>query len=352
MRVTIVGATGNVGTSVVSSLVADSSVTSVLGLARRLPGWHPEKTEWRAVDVSTASTGDLAPHFEGSDAVVHLAWLFQPTRDPVTTWHANVLGSLRVFAAAARAKVPALVYGSSVGAYSPGPKDRPVTEDWPTHGWPGAAYGREKAYVERALDSFERDHPDIRVVRLRPGFIFKREAATEQRRLFGGPFLPQRLIRPGLIPVVPDIPRLRFQAVHGDDIGEAYRLAVTGRDSGAFNIAAGPVIDPATLAEILGARRLPVPAGLVRGAAAAAWRMRLVPAAPELFDMLLAMPVMDCSRARDELGWRPRHSAADALRDLLEGLRTVAGMDTPPLSPATGGPARAGELASGVGARP
>nr|BFE77949.1 hypothetical protein GCM10020093_005500 [Planobispora longispora] len=66
------------------------------------------------------------------------------------------------------------------------------------------------------------------------------------------------------------------------------------------------MIDPATLAEILGARRLPVPAGLV-GAAAAAWRMRLVPAAPELFDMLLAMPVMDCSRARDELGWRPRH---------------------------------------------
>ncbi|MBG0829986.1 NAD-dependent epimerase/dehydratase family protein [Planomonospora sp. ID67723] len=348
MRVTVVGATGNVGTSVVSALIADKNVTSVLGLARRTPSWCPEKTEWRSVDVST---GDLAPHFEGSDAVVHLAWLFQPTRDPLTTWHVNALGSLRVFAAAARAKVPALVYASSVGAYSPGPKDRPVSEDWPTHGWPGAAYGREKAYVERALDSFEQSHPEIRVVRLRPGFIFKREAATEQRRLFAGPFLPQRLVRPGLIPFVPDIPALRFQAVHGDDIGEAYRLAVVGDASGAFNIAADPVIDPAVLAELLGARRVPVPAGLLRGAVSAAWRMRLVPAAPELLDMVLALPIMDISRARAELGWQPRYSATDAFRELLEGLRTVAGMATPPLSPQTGGPGRIGELASGAGKR-
>nr|BFE77950.1 hypothetical protein GCM10020093_005510 [Planobispora longispora] len=121
--------------------MADSSVTSVLGLARRLPGWHPEKTEWRAVDVSTASTGDLAPHFEGSDAVVHLAWLFQPTRDPVTTWHANVLGSLRVFAAAARAKVPALVYGSSVGAYSPARRTAPSPRTGPPTAGPAPPTG-------------------------------------------------------------------------------------------------------------------------------------------------------------------------------------------------------------------
>ncbi|MFB9888706.1 NAD-dependent epimerase/dehydratase family protein [Planobispora takensis] len=349
MRVTVVGATGNLGTSVVSSLVADSSVTSVLGLARRPPDWRPEKTEWRSVDVSS---GDLAPHFEGSDAVVHLAWLFQPTRDPITTWRVNALGSMRVFAAAARAKVPALVYSSSVGAYSPGPKDRPVSEDWPTHGWPGAAYGREKAYVERALDLFEHEHPDIRVVRLRPGFVFKREAATEQRRLFAGPFLPQRLVRPGLIPVVPDVPGLRFQAVHGDDIGQAFHRAVTSQVSGAFNIAADPVIDPAVLAEFLGARRVRVPGRLLRGAVSAAWHARLVPAAPDLFDMLLAVPIMDVSRARAELGWQPRYSAVDALRDLMEGMRTTSGMATPPLSASTGGPLRIGELATGVGRRP
>ncbi|WP_326823175.1 NAD-dependent epimerase/dehydratase family protein [Streptosporangium sp. NBC_01756] len=349
MRVVVIGASGNVGTSVVSALVSDPSITSVVGLARRVPDWHPEKTTWRAVDVSG---DDLAPHLSGADAVIHLAWLFQPTRDPVATWRANVLGSDRVFTAAAEQNVPVVIHASSVGAYSPGPKNRPVTEDWPTHGWPGAAYGREKAYVERLLDVFERDHPGIRVVRLRPGFIFKREAATGQRRLFGGPLVPQRLVRPKLIPFVPDTPGLTFQAVHSEDAAEAFRLAVTRPVSGAFNIAADPVIEPSVLAELLGARLVPVSGWALRNTAALAWHLHLVPAAPALVDMVLTMPVMDVTRARTELGWQPRHTAVDALTELLEGLRTSAGMDTPPLSTETGGPARVGELASGIGQRP
>lgn len=35
----------------------------------------------------------------------------------------------------------------------------------------------------------------MRVVRLRPALIFKRESATEQRRYFGGPFVPGSLLR-------------------------------------------------------------------------------------------------------------------------------------------------------------
>ena len=51
--------------------------------------------------------------------------------------------------------VGAVVYASSVGAYSPSPKDRAVDEGWPTDGWPSAAYIREKAYLERVLDGVE-----------------------------------------------------------------------------------------------------------------------------------------------------------------------------------------------------
>ncbi|MFF5257714.1 NAD-dependent epimerase/dehydratase family protein [Actinomadura viridis] len=349
MRVVVVGATGNVGTSAVRALAADPGVTSILGLARRRPALEIDKTEWAEADVHGT---DLVPHFRGADAVVHLAWLFQPTHSPLITWRVNVLGSARVFLAVAEAGVPALVYASSVGAYSPGPKDRRVDEMWPTHGWAAAAYSREKSYVERLLDVFEAEHPRCRVVRFRPGFIFKREAASEQRRLFAGPFVPGTLVRPGLIPFVPDIPGLRFQALHADDAGEAYRLAVTREVRGPFNLAAEPVIGTSELAALLEARTVPVPARGVRAALRAAWRLGLVPASPDLLDLALHIPVMDTTRARTDLGWSPARTAMDAMSEFLAGLRAGAGMDTPPLAPGTGGPMRLRELVTGVGRRP
>jgi nucleoside-diphosphate-sugar epimerase len=332
MRIVIVGATGNVGTSTLRALAADPAVTSLLGLARRTPDWKVDRTEWAAADITTA---ELAPLFRGADAVVHLAWAFQPTHDPEATWRTNVLGSVRVFEAVAEAGVPALVCASSVGAYSPGPKDRAVDESWPTHGWPGASYTREKAYVERVLDAFELRHPECRVVRLRPGFIFKREAAQEQRRIFGGPLVPNADAR--LLPIVPDIPGLRFQVVTAADAAEAYRLAVLGQVRGVFNIAADPVIGTPELAGLLDARPVRVPAGVVRAALAAGWHLNLIPASPGLFDAVLRLPIMAVDRARTELGWAPRQSATEALEEFLAGLREGDGMPTPPLDARPGG---------------
>src|SRR3954470_19044253 len=287
MRIVVTGATGNVGTSTVRALSADPAVTSLLCLARRTPDWDVTKAEWAPADVAET---DLGPLFRGAGAVVHLAWAFHPTHDSAATWRTNVIGSTRVLDAVAAAGVPALVCASSVGAYSPGPKDRAVDESWPTDGWPGASYTREKAYVERVLDSFEARHPECRVVRLRPGFIFKREAAQEQRRIFAGPLVPN--LSAGLLPIVPDIPGLRFQALHTAAAAEGYRLAALGDARGAFNLAAEPVVGTAELAELLGARPVRVPATLVRGAIWAGWHLNLVPASPGLFDAVLRLPIM------------------------------------------------------------
>ncbi|SEP82042.1 NAD-dependent epimerase/dehydratase family protein [Streptomyces radiopugnans] len=362
LRVVVLGATGNVGTSVVRALGDDPHIGSVLGVARRTPLWTPPKTEWASADIGAGGDGEdpagraaeerLTDLFRGADAVVHLAWLIQPTRDPLVTWRTNVLGTARVLRAMAAAEVPALVYASSVGAYSPGPVHRAVDETWPTHGGrPDAAYCREKAYVERLLDGFERDHPRVRVVRMRPGFLFKREAASEQRRLFAGPFLPQRLAGLGAVPAVPALPGMRFQVLHTDDAAEAYRLAVLKPVHGAFNLAAGPVVDASVLADVLGTRAVRMPLGPVRAAAGLAWRLRLVPSPPELLDAFLRLPVMDCARAAEELGWRPRRSAQEALRELLRGMREVAGAPTAPLAPVVEG-GRRHEIATGVGGGP
>jgi len=327
MHVVVIGATGNVGTSLLEALGRDETVSSILGLARRLPTAGFAKATFAAADITQ---DDLVPSLRGADCVVHLAWLIQPSRDRATLWRTNVEGSSRVFAAVAEAGVPAFVYASSIGVYSPGPKQR-VDESWPREGVATSWYAQHKAEVERRLDAFEQAHPGIRVVRLRPALIMKHAAAEEVRRLFFGPFLPSPLVKPGRLPLVPHIPGAILQVVHSLDVGEAYARAVTREVRGAFNLATEPELDGRRLAAAIGARAVPLRPSVARFLAATTWRLRLQPTSPDWLDLALGVPLLDCSRARDELGWEPRHGAVDTARELLGGLAAGASGETPPL---------------------
>lgn len=349
MRLVVFGATGNVGTSLLEALADEPRVEEIVAAARRRPTHVFPRTRFVAADIVK---DDLDPIVRHADAVVHLAWLIQPGRREAITYAVNVTGSKRVFEAVARERVPALIYASSIGAYSPGPKDRMVDESWPTEGIVTSFYSRHKVAVERLLDGLEREQPQLRVVRMRPALIFKADAATEIRRLFAGPLVPGGLLRPGLIPVVPSVARLRFQAVHSDDAGDAYRRAVVSDARGAFNLAADPPIGGPELAGLFAARPIRVPAALLRGAAAAAYKLRLSPTEPGWLDMALAVPLIDSARARRELGWSPEHTSLQAMRELLEGMRRGADYDTPPLARASSGALRSREPLTGVGERP
>jgi UDP-glucose 4-epimerase len=131
MRVAVTGATGNLGTSVVAALQEQAAIEQIVGIARRRPSSALDKVRWVSADVTS---DDLGAAFAGMDGVIHLAWLIQPSRDQRATLSTNVGGSSRVFQAAASAGVGAVIYSSSVGAYSAGPKDRAVAESWPQEG--------------------------------------------------------------------------------------------------------------------------------------------------------------------------------------------------------------------------
>lgn len=327
-RVVVVGATGNIGTAVLDALSAEPNVASLVAVARRPPGRSWPKTSFRAADIAV---DDLTAIVAGADAVVHLAWLFQPVRKPAVTWKVNVGGSIRLFEAVSRQDVPAVICSSSVGAYTPAP-DREVDESWRTDGLPTAPYAREKAYVERLLDALEAAEPSRRVVRLRPGFVFQRAAGVEQLRLFGGPLAPASILRPGVLPVLPFPAHLRFQAVHAADLAQAFRLAVTDPSArGAYNVASDPVVDAGVLAGVLETRAVSVPAPLVRAALAVGWGARVVPVPPAMFDMALGLPLMSTARIRRELGWTPAYSATDALGEALAGIAEGADGGTAPL---------------------
>ncbi len=210
-------------------------------------------------------------------------------------------------------------------------------------------YARHKAAAERALDAIEAANPGMTVVRLRPGLIFKREAGPEIRRLFAGPLLPAPLVRRRL-PLLPLPDRLVLQCVHGEDIGEAYRLAALSRGVRRLQHRRRP--DPHA-ASARARPGLPAACACPRSPCASsptsASARTCSPRRAGWVDMGLQVPVMDTSRAREQLGWTPRHDAPEALRELLAGMREPAGLDTPPLEPRAGGPLRVRELLSGLG---
>jgi nucleoside-diphosphate-sugar epimerase len=347
MRIAITGATGNVGTALVAALVGDPAVSGIVGVARRRP--PPDFPLTRFVQADVAHD-DLADAFTGVDAVVHLAWEIQPSRDRARLWRTNVLGTKRVLEAATAAGAGCVVAASSIAAYGPGPKDRLVDESWQRSGIATSTYSLHKATLERQLDLHQRRHPELRVVRLRPALIFQRSSASEQRRLFAGPFVPSALLRPGRLPLVPDIAGLRFQAVHTTDVAEAYRLALlTGDAGGAYNVAAEPVLDMPSIARERRTRTVRVPRRLARSAFAAAYGLRLHPAEPSWLDLALETPLISPARITAALGWAPRHSALAALAEVLDGMADGAGGATPPLAEPQGLGGRRDEIRGGIG---
>ncbi|MEU4741735.1 NAD-dependent epimerase/dehydratase family protein [Actinosynnema sp. NPDC023658] len=334
MRIVVTGATGNLGTALLRRL-ADEPGTTAHGISRRPPRDEPPyDIAWTPVDLSRDGAEEpLTEVFRDADAVVHLAWRIQPGHDERALYRANVAGSDRVFTAAVKAGVPHLVHMSSVGAYSPAAKDRTVDETWPTDGLPNSYYSRHKAAVEHLLDRVERDHPGLTVTRVRPGLVLQPEAAAEIKRYFLGPLVPHALFKARL-PILP-LPRaMVLQFVHADDVADAVARILTTKAEGAFNLVSDPVVTPQVLAEVMGARHVPIPPAVLRTAARVTWRLRLQPTSHGWVDLALTAPLLDATKAFSRLGWAPRHNSRDTLRQLLDGLGRKEGLQpSPPLAP-------------------
>lgn len=336
MRIAITGATGNVGTALLRRLENEPDI-EVLGFARRTPrtGASPyDRVRWHSVDLG--DPGCLAPlteAFQGVDAVVHLAWQIQPSHRRARLRRTNLTGTRHVIRALKEAGVPKLVYASSVAAYAPGPKDQRVGEDWPTTGVSGSGYSSDKAAVEVMLDGVEWEHPELQVIRLRNCLVFQYAAGAELTRYFLGRLTPVSLLRSGRLPVVPANRQLRGQVVHADDVAEAYLLALRSDRVGAYNIAAEPVLDAEVIAHEIGGRMVRLPMSALRLLSRLAWRVKLIPTEPGWLDLTAAAPLVDCSRAERELGWRPTRSGLETVRELLHGIVAGAGTASAPLRP-------------------
>lgn len=335
MRVVVTGASGNIGSAVLRRLSADGH--ELIGLSRRppAPGFGGPDTTWHTADLTTdACTSTLREAFSGADAVVHLAWGFQPSHDLRYLRELGIGGTRRVVEAVKATGIPHLVHMSSVGAYSPASDGRPVDESWPTEGVPSSPYSRHKAAAERILDDLERAGGPL-VTRLRPGIVGQRSAGSALSR-YGVPgYLPTPLLDLALrhLPVLPLDRTLAIPMVHSDDVADAVARVVEQQATGAFNLAAEPPLTTDRIAAVLGARPIHVPAPLLRAAVSASWHLHLQQVDPGWVDLAFAVPLLDTTRARDVLGWRPAYDAEAVLAETVEGVRTAAADRSPVLRP-------------------
>ncbi|MCT1597866.1 NAD-dependent epimerase/dehydratase family protein [Corynebacterium sanguinis] len=350
MKIAITGASGNVGTALLRALHKDNEVTDIIGISRRMPSSKQEPyagVEWHSIDIGAAApeneaVSQLTGAFTGADTVIHLAWIIYPNHDRELLRRVNVEGTERVLDAAAAAGVKHIVVASSIGAYNSDDargsvqdaQDTPPLrgEDFPARGIEGSHYSEDKGAVEALLDAFETTHPDITVARLRPGLIFQADAASQVQRFFLGSAAPVGVLRKAKLPALLLPKGIRVQAVHADDIAQAYLLAAKKRATGAFNICADDILYPEDFANLIDhGRFVELPPAVVRAAATAAHRAGALPADAGWIDMAMGVPMMDNSRAKHELGWQPTRSAKDTVRELIDAMINGSGHNSPSL---------------------
>jgi nucleoside-diphosphate-sugar epimerase len=323
LTVAVTGPTGTFGAGLLPLLQADGRITRVVGIARR--PFDPQAAGWTKMDYRQGDVRDeaaLTDAFTGADVVVHLAFLILGGRRS-TTRAINVDGTLNAFRAAAAAKARRFVYASSVAAYG-FHRDNPVgmTEQWPVRPADRLFYAREKAEIEQRLQDEAGSHPNVDLYLLRPSIVLGPHAVGAKAVL---PRPLEGLSRPiratlGRFPVplpvlVPDIP---LQLIHEDDVGSALLQCVLGSGPpGAYNIAGDGLPTAPDVARELGLHPIALPAGPAHGAARLLARLPL-PAPAQWVEALSHPAVMDTTRARQALGWRPRYTAIEALRATLD----------------------------------
>ncbi|OBI44495.1 NAD-dependent epimerase/dehydratase family protein [Mycobacterium colombiense] len=324
VTVAVTGPTGEIGLSAVTALEREPAVDAIIGMARRpfdppSHGWL--KTTYQQGDILDREAVDAL--VAQADVVIHLAFMIMGSRDESS--RVNLEGSRNVFEATVAAERPRrLVYTSSVAAYGyHSDNPTPLTEDVPAQGSAEHYYSAQNAASEALLAEITEDSP-LEVFVLRPCIVAGPKATALADAMpwnqLPGPMRAVVKAVPALKPVVPD-PGIPLQLVHHDDVAAAIALAATApAPPGAYNIAGDGVVTVADVARALGGRPVRVPAVAATAASAAISRVPLVPSMLEWLHTARTSMVMDTTKAKTQLGWRPLHSSAETLEALAEGV--------------------------------
>lgn len=305
LRVGVTGASSDLGRLLLPRLAADPGVAKIVAFDVAAP--EPvEKLSVVKLDLTRPGSEPAmidAFRHESLDALYHLAFLSSRLRGAAFAHELEVIGSLHVLAAAAAVKLPRLVVASTTALYG-ARKDAPaiLTERSPLHHGHESRFIHDKVEVEKQLEKFRERTPGTQVVVLRFAPIVGRTVDNPISRWLRTKVFPLPM---GFDPL--------WQVVHEDDAAQALVQALRTETSGPINVAAEGALPLSELVRLAGGRAVPVPGVALSSLLKTLAALGLPTAQPSMLDYLRFNWVADAGRARRELGFEPKYTAAAAV---------------------------------------
>lgn len=301
--VVVTGVVGRLGKRVVRLL---HRMVRVIGVDRREFPDRPKDVTHLRIDLRRKKMRDV---FRAGNvrAVVHLGVMHDPRASANDHHSWNVVGFGKMLESMAQFGVKKLVVLSSASVYGPRP-DNPqfLAEESPLLGSQDFSEIRDLIEVDMLAQSFFWRHPSCETVILRPTHIL---GAVKNA--------PSNYLR---LPVVPTLMGFdpMIQLIHFDDVARAVVMALRPGARGIFNLAGPEPVPLSRVLKMLGRPRLPIPHGAARSMLSELFRYRLSSfPAPEL-DHIKYVCMVDDRRARDALGYAPRHGLRDTVFSVEE----------------------------------
>lgn len=198
MKIAVTGGSGGVGRAITDEAL--SLGHSVVSIDRVVPDNRDEREGLRFVEADAGNFEKLSSAFDGCDALIHMAAIPAPGKDPNHVIHNNnVVSSYNALQAAAEHGIMRICQASSVNAiglsFSRAPQHDyfPIDEQHPNYS--EEPYSLSKWICEQQGDCFARRYDDIRIASMRfhwvvadratAGANFNRETGEEATHLWG-----------------------------------------------------------------------------------------------------------------------------------------------------------------------
>jgi UDP-glucose 4-epimerase len=286
MNVLVTGSASGFAQILLARLAADPTIELIIGVDQRESAFTHERYVQVLLDLRSPL---LARLLQDMQAVIHLA----PAAGDDAAARGEVLEAAQnLYTCALAAGVPRFIHLSSALVYR-APADSAIGENHAQGAVSGCAAAEALQAVEAWLDDFEAKHPVPHLVRLRPHWLVGPHSDS----------VLARLLRQRLSLRQPTAPQL--QCVHEEDVVQAIMQALHSQVRGAFNLACEESVALTVLHRQTRWLRLPTAPRLLA---------RRLDTTPGCIEALARSLVLDSTRARTELGWRPRY---DRVREII-----------------------------------